>query len=189
MRVLVTILGLSTMLAAVACQNRQQEAPPANVSVTNEALGLRLASLPPEFALAVNQGRDLELVPANQDVSGLVTFDVGEEEHGINLIAAVKRHQRQIEEQPEADYMGGQELKTPFGTAFYSRGRFLSGVDEVEETVILLKHPTEDRLLTIRYRYPAGTDSSVRVQQLLDVLGELEGLGAPPPDEGTPSGE
>ena len=158
------------------------------MSVVNEALGLRLVSLPPEFEVAINQGRELELVPAEDAVGGRVTFEVGEVESGINLIAAVKRHQRQIEEQPEADYQGGQELQTPYGTAFYSRGRFLAGMDETEETVILLKHPTESRLLTIRYRYPAAADSSVRVQQLLDILGVLEGTGGSPSAEGTEGG-
>jgi hypothetical protein len=179
MRALVSTLAVSALIVATACQDRQPAAP-ADLSVTNEALGLRLVSLPPEFVVAANQGRDLELIPADDAVSGLVTFEVGGEEQGINLIAAVNHHKREIEEQPEPEYQGGQELLTPFGTAFYSRGRFLSGLDEVEETVLLFKHPSEGRLLTIRYRYPAGADSSVRVQQLLDILGLLEGPGESP---------
>lgn len=184
MRVPSLALALAAAVALAACQNRQPPAP-VDLSVTNEALGLRLTSLPSEFVVDVDQGADLELVPADDSVGGRVTFSVGEEETGINLVAAVKRHQRMIEEQPESDYQGGQELVTPFGTAFYSRGRFLSGLDEIEETVLLLKHPTASRLLTISYRYPAGADSSVRVEQLLDILGVLEGLGAPQTDEGT----
>jgi hypothetical protein len=172
-------LALSAVVVAAGCANRQPPAP-VDPSVTNEDLGLRLTSVPADFVVDLNQGPDLELVPAEPSVGGRVTFSVGEEEQGINLIAAVNRHRSAIEEQPEAAYQGGQELLSPHGTAFYSRGRFLVGFDQVEETVVLLKHPTANRLLTIRYRYPAGADSSIRVQQLLDVLGVLEGTGGAP---------
>ena len=176
MRALVPTVALAAMLIASACADREPAAP-ADRSVTNPELGLRLTALPDEFVVAVNQGGELELEPAEGSVGGRLTFEVGGKEHGINLVAAVNRHRRQIEEQPEAEYQGGQELVTPHGTAFYSRGRFLAGLEPTEETVVLLKHPAESRLLTIRYRYPAGADSSVRVQQLLDILGVLEGVG------------
>jgi hypothetical protein len=106
-------------------------------------------------------------------------FTVGPEKPNVNLVAAVKRHQRHVEEQPQAEYRGGQELVTPMGAAFYSRGRFLVGLAETEETAVMLLHPDSSRLLTITYRYPAGTDSSVRVQQLLDILAVLEGASEP----------
>ena len=35
-------------------------------------------------------------------------------------------------------------------------------------------HPTQSRLLTITYRYPAGDDSAARVEQLIGVLAEIE---------------
>jgi hypothetical protein len=157
---------------------RTPETPP-DPSVTNQVLGIRLASLPSDFQVSLNEGEHLELVPVESSVEGRVTFSVGQRETGINLVAAVKGHQRRVEERPEADYRGGQELVTPLGTAFYSRGRFLTGLTESEETAIFVKHPSESRLLTIAYRYPAGADSSVRVQQLLDILGELEGVSEP----------
>jgi len=71
---------------------------------------------------------------------------------------------------------------TPHGSAFYSRGRFLAGSELVEDTVVVLKHPSASRLLTIGYRYPAAGDSSVRVQQLLDLVSVLQvpGSGATP---------
>lgn len=189
MRSLPAVLALCCLLAA-ACGGRQPAAP-VEEAVVNEALGLRLAPLPSDFEVAVNRQSDLELAPAADGVEGRVTFLVGEEETGINLVAAVKRHQQWIEEQPEASYQGGQELMTPHGTAFYSRGRFLLGLDPIEETVVLLKHPTQSRLLTIRYRYPAAADSSVRVQQLLDLVGALEGLptGTEQPQPSGPSDE
>jgi hypothetical protein len=157
----------------VACSQ-----PPATVDqgATNQALGLQLVTVPPDFTVAVNDGKRLELVPTDASIGGTLWFEVGPIEDGLNLVAAVKGHQRRIQESLEADYMGGQELVTPLGAAFYSRGRFLAGVTETEETVVFLRHPAEVRLLTISYRYPAGVDSSVRVQQLLDVVGEIEAL-------------
>ena len=149
--------------------------PPPDLGVTNEALGIRLAAVPEEFEVAVNQGNQLELVPVESSVGGRVTFTVGEERDAINLVAVVKKHQQSIEELPEAEYKGGQELVTPFGTAFYSRGRFLAGMTETEQTEVYLKHPFQSRLLTISYQYPAAGDSSVRVQQLLDLLAMVEG--------------
>lgn len=150
--------------------------PEATRGVTNDVLEIRLVSIPSEFTVTANDGDRFELAPASQSVQGRVWFTLGHEEQGINLVAAVRRHQRQIEELPRADYKGGQELATPLGTAFYSRGRFLAGTTETEETAVFIQHPTQSRLLTISYRYPADVDSSVRVQQLLDILGEVEGV-------------
>ncbi len=174
---------LCALLLAAACGSREPT-PPADPSVTNDALGLRLSAVPSDFEVAVNEGDRFELVPVEKTVGGRAEFSVGPEESGINLVAVVNRHQQYIEEMPEAEYKGGQELVTPYGPAFYSRGRYLAGLTDTEETNIFLKHPFEDRLLTISYRYPAGADSSVRVQQLLDILAVIE---APEPtEEGTP---
>ncbi len=137
-----------------------------------------MAAVPSDFEVAVNEGNRLELVPVESSVGGRITFAVGEERDSINLIAVVKKHQQSIEELPEAEYKGGQELMTPYGTAFYSRGRFLAGNTDTEQTEVFLKHPFQNRLLTISYTYPAAGDSSVRVQQLLDILAMIEGPAA-----------
>lgn len=168
-------LFLVVALSSLGCGGGH---PPPDVApgLTNDELQIHLASIPPEFVVTVNEGDRLELQPSSQEVAGRVWFTVGPEERGVNLIAAVKRHQRQIEQLPHGEYEGGQELATPLGTAFYSRGRFLAGTTETEETAVFIQHPTESRLLTIAYRYPADVDSSVRVQQLLDILGEVGGV-------------
>lgn len=62
------------------------------------------------------------------------------------------------------------------GTAFYSRGRFVLDGASIEETVVFTLHPDADRMISLRYRYPAGVDSSVRVQQLFDVLATVGGV-------------
>jgi hypothetical protein len=178
MRSTVLLLAAASIaLLAAACTPDQPPAPVVE-SVANETLGVLLDPLPPDFVVAVNDGRRLELEPAVDKVGGRVVFEVGDEEPEVNLLAAVKRHQLQVEQMPGADYKGGQELVTPHGSAFYSRGRFLTGTELVENTVIVLKHPSANRLLIISYRYPAGGDSSIRVQQLLDLLSVLQGPGS-----------
>jgi len=167
----------SIALLAAACGPEEPAAPVVD-SVTNVTLDIRLDPLPTDFAVAVNDGRRLELVPAVDAVGGRVVFEVGDEEPEVNLVAAVKRHQLQVEQMPGAEYKGGQELVTPHGSAFYSRGRFLAGTELIEDTVVVLKHPSASRLLTIGYRYPAAGDSSVRVQQLHDLVSVLQVPGS-----------
>ncbi len=113
---------------------------------------------------------------ANPTTEGQIVFANKPPEAGQNLPAEVKIHQAFIENQEEGDYLGGQELVSQLGTTFYSRGRYLVDGDEIEETVVFALHPYADRIMTITYRYPAGVDSSIRVQQLFDVLAMVEGL-------------
>jgi hypothetical protein len=172
--------ALCSVTLLSSCAGEPEAPPPPTLpTVTNQALGIRLTALPADFVVAANEGDTLELAPSSREVEGRVLFSVGPEKPNVNLVAAVKRHQRLVEERVEAEYKGGQELVTPLGAAFYSRGRYLAGLDEVEETAIFLLHPSQARLLTITYRYPAGVDSSVRVQQLLDILAVLEGVTEP----------
>ena len=149
-------------------------APPPDPGIENADLGIRLTAVPESLAVVQNQGPSLELKPAGETASGRLWFSVGPEVDGVNLVAAIKDHQHQIEAHPDADYKGAQELTGPFGSAFYSRGRFLEGADTEEETAVFLIHPSGTRLLTISYRYPAADDSAARVEQLIDVLGYLE---------------
>ena len=93
---------------------------------------------------------------------------------GVNLVAAVKAHQAQMEGEPNGDYQGAQELQGDFGSAFYSRARYTDEGHPVEETVVFMIHPSGNRLLAIHYRYPAGDDSAVRVEELINVIGYIE---------------
>lgn len=172
-----SLAAASIALLAAACTPDQPPAPVVE-SVSNETLGILLDPLPPDFVVAVNDGRRLELAPAVDKVGGRVAFEVGDPEPEVNLVAAVNRHRFQVEAKPGADYKGGQELVTPHGSAYYSRGRFLDGTELVEETVVVLEHPSASRLLIISYRYPAAGDSSVRVQQLLELVGGLHVPGS-----------
>jgi hypothetical protein len=176
-RTAISFAAAALALLAAACSPDRPQAPVVE-SVSNETLGIRLDPLPADFVVAVNDGASLELALAEGKVGGRVSFEVGDPEPAVDLVAAVNRHRFQVEAKPGAEYKGGQELVTPHGSAFYSRGRFLDGTELVEETVVVLGHPSASRLLVISYRYPAAGDSSVRVQQLLDLLGALQGPGS-----------
>lgn len=144
--------------------------------VENMELRLRLAGVPGGFKVVMNDGDQLILEPSDSTTEGQIHFANNPPEAGQNLPAEVKAHQVFIENQEEGDYLGGQELTSQLGTSFYSRGRYLHDGTEIEETVVFALHPYKDRIMTITYRYPAGDDSSVRVQQLFEVLGVVEGL-------------
>ena len=165
-------LALLIALVVVACAG--PSAPPPDPRIENLDLDIQLTAMPDGLVVTDNQGTSLELRPADEYVGGILWFAVGPEQQGVNLVAAVKEHQERIEGLPEGEYKGAQELQGPLGTAFYSRGRYVEDGAVVEETVILTIHPSNNRLLTISYRYPAGEDSAQRVEQLIDVLSYLE---------------
>jgi len=144
--------------------------------IENQILRLRLASVPEPFVVVTNEGDQLELGLALPEQQGRIIFAVRSPDQGQNIPSAVKFHQAFIENQEGADYQGAQELISPLGTTFYSRGRYLKDGSKIEETVIFALHPDADRMMTITYRYPASVDSSVRVEQLFEVLAEVEGL-------------
>ena len=165
------IAVLAVASIALACS---RPAPPENAGVENAELGIKLVSVPEGLTVVATDGRRLVLKPAAEGAEGSIVFAAGPEQSAINLVAVVQNHQARIEALPDGVYKGGQELMGDFGTAFYSRGRFSEDGETVEETVLFLIHPSANRLLEIRYLYPAGTDSAARVEQLIAVLGELE---------------
>jgi hypothetical protein len=177
MKLLGTVsLSLALALALLSCARPPEPPPPPPPppGVENAELDLSLASVPESLTVAANQGRSLQLEPVDPTVGGAIWFEVGPEEVGVNLVAAVRDHQQYIEGLPDGNYMGAQELQADFGTAFYSRGRFTEDGAALEETVIFRIHPRASRLLSIDYRYPAGDDSAERVEQLIDLLGYVE---------------
>ena len=174
---IVLVVTASSVMFGSCRQPAEPEAEerPAMV-VENVELRLRLAGVPGTFMVVMNDGDQLILNPSDSTTEGRILFANKPPEAGQNLPAEVKAHQVFIENQEEADYLGGQELASQLGTTYYSRGRYVQYEAEIEETVVFALHPYADRIMTITYRYPAGVDSSVRVQQLLDVLATVEGL-------------
>ena len=168
------IFVLLLVVSTLSCAEPPPPPPPPDTSVENTELGIALASVPEGLRTTLNEGSSLELRPTAEGADGLVWFAVGPEKVGVNLVAATQSHQAQIENLPDGEYKGGEELQGDFGVAFYSRGIFSEGDVTVEETVIYLIHPTASRQLEIHYRYPAANDSAARVNQLIEVLAELE---------------
>lgn len=175
-------LPLLILLAACGGSEPEPTAPAAAPQrVENRALGLAVAALPDSLVVAVNQDGELVLEPADER-PGALRFEVASPPRGgVNLVQAVNDHKAAIEERPGGDYRGQVELMSPLGTAYASRGRYTGeGGETVEELVILTIHPTGDRLLSLAYTYPATGDTEERRDELLSLLGEVEGTGTPP---------
>lgn len=178
---LTTALLASTLaLPACGAHSGTPEPPPAT-RVEAPGIGIAIADLPKGLTVQKNDSEGLVLAP--EGASGSMVIRAGRREEGTNLVQAVKDHQASIEARPGAKYLGVRELVTPLGSAYWSRGRYDHDGGRVEETRIVTLHPSGDRLLTLTYVYPAGGDSSARIQQLLAVVAEIEGTtgGATPP--------
>ncbi len=188
-RALSLLLSIVFSLCLTACQGGEQDAaenaePPLGERVENPQNGVALAGVPGFFRLVSNDPSGIVLAPSDAAVPGTLTVKAGEKEiGGINLIAAIEQHKEAVLARQGGDYKGQRELGSQLGTAFYSRGHYL-GDDGValEETIVFLVHPWNDRTLQLVYVYPAGEDSGERIQeQLFGVLGEVEPLGSEPP--------
>lgn len=169
-------VALAVLLMAVGC-SRQPEEPEAR-RVESPELGIALADIPQIFEVVEDPNAPLALAPVDPTVRGRALFSLRVPEvGGVNLLDAVHRHQARIEGLPAGDYRGARELRTPHGPAFYSRGRYERDDSLVEETHIFMLHPTGDKMLDLAYTYPAGDDSSQRVESLINVIAEIEGMG------------
>ena len=168
------IASLMTIVLLATCG----EPPPPEATfgerVESPGLGIALARLPSTFTLAANEGTDLILTSPGANGDARAVFAVGEVEGGgINLVEAVKAKKAEFE--AGGKYYGNRELGTPIGTAFTARGAWPQADGEVEEIWVFAIHPLENRLLTLTFSYPTG-ESQERVNQLMDLFGEVEGL-------------
>lgn len=191
------ISALALAFGAAGCRpaEPEPEVAPAGERVENAAAGVAIAVLPPVLRLVAIDGERIVLGLSDPEAVGEIVVTPGEPQvGGINLVAAVESHKQEILERPGGDYKGQRELGSQLGTAFYSRGRYLVSEDSgalEEETVVFLVHPWNDRTLQLIYRYPAGEDSSERIQDhLFALLAEIEPLATEDPlaTEGTADG-
>jgi len=176
--VAIVLVLAATALLLTTCRkpaSPEVEDRPA-VVVENPGLRLRLNGIPDAFEVISNDGDELVLGPADPAIEGRIVFATLDPAAGQNLPAEVEAHQSFIAAQDGGDPRGGQELLSPLGTTYYSRGRYVLDGAEIEETAIFAIHPDGDRIVTMTYRYPAGGDSTVRVEQLFDVLAVVEGV-------------
>ncbi len=175
------LLFLALAAAIVHCA----KAPEADMAeperVENADLGIAIAALPEAFSVVSASGPTIELVAAGESGSGKAVITAGPDEtFGINLVDAVRERKALFEGAPGGQYFGNRELGTPNGTAFTARGAYDGESGPVEETWVYTIHPAANRLVTITYTYPTG-ESEERVNQLLLLLGEIEGLAPAEP--------
>ena len=175
---------LATLIALALLAACQSSSPPPEVEdlgpirIENAALGLAIADLPSIFALSTNSGDSLELQRTGEEIEGALWIELETvTDDSVNLVEIVNGQRKIYEALPGGSFSGSRELMLPDGRpGYYSRGRFLEADTEVEEFRIFALHPLENRLLTVFYRFPAGTDSADRLNDLLLLVGEIEGL-------------
>lgn len=171
-----TLLAITAILVHCAKAPEPEIAVPERVE--NPELGVAIAALPEAFSVVSASGQSIELEAAGKSGSGTAVITAGAEEvFGINLVEAVKERKAIFEAAPEGQYFGNRELGTPNGTAFTARGAYTGESGPVEETWVYTIHPNANRILTITYTYPTG-ESEERVNHILLLLGEIEGLAA-----------
>jgi hypothetical protein len=180
----IPLAGLA-LLALASCGEPVTETTAPATRVENSALRIALASVPSDCEVARNEGEILELACTSQQETGTVRFEVGPEERGINLVEAANGQREWFESRPQGKFFGNRELVTPGGPAYTARGRYAEDGVGTEENRILTLHPSQDRMLTIRFLYPEGDSetSKRRFDQLLFVTQEVEGLGGGPEGE------
>jgi len=151
--------------------------------VENPDLQIAIAGVPGGFDVAANEGATLELVRERGLPPGRAWVAVGDAvEGGINLIEIIRGQREVFEALPGGSFAGNGELVLPDGRpAYYSRGRFQDEEGTVvEEFRVWSVHPVEaNRLLQVFYRYAAGEDSVQRLEDVLLLVGEIEGLPGP----------
>ncbi len=175
-----TIITICLVAAALACAEAPQPEPEPD-PVVNQQLNVKFPKVPHDFEVATNSGNQLELsVRSGIEKDGVaktgkmwVTVDE-RSDFGIDLVGIMQGQKDEYLALEGGAFSGSQQLGTPSGVGYYSRGQFDENGARQEETRVHLVHPTENRLVTFFYRYPAGEDSGERVQELLVWVGELE---------------
>lgn len=175
---------LAVLLLAIACSSQKPQPTQPSTRVESPGMGIALATVPRGFEVAENEGDVLRLDRTSGDRGGTLTIQADPvQQSGVNLVDAVNEQKTHIESLPDGKYLGNVELMGPTGTAFSTRGRYMDNGQEMEEVRLLTVHPSQNRLLSIIYRYPAGGDTKERIEQAMEVLGEIGPL-TPPGGEG-----
>jgi len=147
--------------------------------IESPALHIALAGVPAGFDVTANQGATLRLEREPGLPPGEAWIEVGAPvEGGINLREIVRGQRADFEARAGGSFSGNGELELPDGRpAYYSRGRFDDNSKKVEEFRVWSVHPVDaNRVMTVFYRYPAGEDSKKRLDDVLLLVHEIEGL-------------
>ena len=160
------------------CQAAPEPAePPPAESVESVSAGIRISALPIAFEVAANDPDTLRLTAPSLAGPNGVTITLSDEyPGGLNIFDAVKQEMANFEALPEGRSFGQTQLVAPIGLTYMARGRYQRDGAQVEELKAMLAHPWGNRLLTVAYAYPAGTDTSERGAQLMELLGEMEAM-------------
>lgn len=158
-------------------------APPAAVPerVENAGLGVVFTELPAGVRVVRNDGATLELAAADEAGEGTLRVIASEPRvESINLVEEAKAFGAEATA-GGGEFFGGNELVTPYGSAYTVRATVDGGA--VEERRVLMVHPGDsDRLLTLALSYPPGDKEGARrrLQQMLELVTVLEPLDAAP---------
>lgn len=168
-------------LVALGCGKTSPSHPVIPERVENAALGVAFTELPEGVRVARNEGAALELVVADDAGDGTLKVVASEPRvESINLVEEAKAFGAAATA-GGGEFFGGNELVTPYGSAYTVRATIDGGA--VEERRVLMVHPGDsDRLLSLALTYPPG-DKEVarrRLQQMLELVTVLEPLDAAP---------
>ncbi len=132
----------------------------------------------------------IETTQAPAGPAGSLWLELGEpSDFGIELNDVAKSHAPYYEGLPEGDSLGGRQIIGPLGPAQYTRGRFLADDGTTRQQIrLFMLHPIENRLVTLAYEHPAGSDadSAARINNhMLVLLGEMDVASTPAPADET----
>jgi hypothetical protein len=183
MNILRGALVLLSAASLAVCSRPSAEEPPAPpAAVESMALGLRLTSLPEGWSVAVGEGPRWAFAARAGEVQGSATIELQEPASAaVNLVEEAKAYGEAAAAAPGGKFFGGNELVTPYGSAYTVRVLVDRGL--VEERAVLLLHPDgSGRLLKVGLRYPPGDGETARARllQALELVGALEPLAATP---------
>lgn len=174
------VVALGAAVFFAACEAEPPATEPEPVSVESSAAGIRIAALPEAFAVSTNDSDGLGLGAASMPGPSSVSVTLSEEyQDGLNIVEAVQLVLDDFAARPAGESFGQTQLVAPIGLAYMARGRYEIDGAAVEELRAMLAHPWGNRLLSVAYTYPAGSDSSERGAQLMELLGEIEPLDPP----------
>jgi len=169
-------LGLCALVVACA-QPEPPPAPAAPQRVENPEAGLALTDVPDGWRLVSNRDAEIVLERKPELPPGTATVTATEEQRaGVNLVDAVNQQKAEMEERTDGRFQGQTELRGPLGTAFLTRGRWSQDGTDWEELRIFSLHPGGNRMVVLTYDYPLTGDTKDRAEQVMELLGYVEGL-------------
>lgn len=184
MKITAFVISVTALtLAFTGCRGEEAPEEP-GTRIAIEDLGIAFADLPSRCA--DSSDGDFELTCTSEEgVEGTLTLEVWDPDRGTNLLAAAEDQKEAFEAMEGGEFFGNRELVTPMGSAYTARGGYLRGGERIEESRVLALHPEGDRVVVFHYAYPAGDDTRARIDQLLYLVGEMEGpVAAGPGEEG-----